>query len=171
MNFYSIYYILLLIVINLRLIEFSITQTLEDLLNPKCDGNNLSYSIIANLEEYLKYQNNIDGREMFDSLKIFKTKTLGTISGTYYNKTNFQSVKEYDTYDQLFGDLKTLKIDGVIQPDRYAEDVVFFQMIWHYFLNLFKLIKLDLEFKKIMDYLKIKLINLLKIIKIFMKKE
>ena len=126
MNYYSIYYILLLIFINLRLIEFSIAQTLEDLLNPKCDDKYLNYSIIANLEEYLKYQNNIDGREMFNSKEIFKHKKLGTISGTYYNKTIYKSVKEYDTYDQLFGDLRTLKIDGVIQPDKYAEDIQFF---------------------------------------------
>ena len=78
------------------------------------------------MEEYLEYQNNIDGREILNSLEMFKSKKLGTMKGTYYNKPNFQSVKEYDIYEHLFGDLRTFKIDGVIQPDRYAEDIKFF---------------------------------------------
>ena len=110
----------------LTLINISNSQTIDELLNPKCDGETIKYSIFANLKEYLEFQNNIDGREMYDSLKVFEFKKLGTKSGTYYNKTFFKSVKEYDTYDQLFGDLRTLKIDGVIQPDRYAEDIKFF---------------------------------------------
>ena len=55
-----------------------------------------------------------------------KSKKLGTIRGTYYNKTIYNTVIEYDTYEQLLKDLRTVKIDGIIQPDRYAEDIKFF---------------------------------------------
>ena len=123
---YSNLYISNLILVCLSLIKIMNLQSIEELIKPKCDYNIIKYSILANLEEYLQFQNNIDGNEMFESLEIFYSKKLGTISGTYYNKTIFKKVKEYDTYPQLIGDLRTFKIDGVIQPDRYAEDLIFF---------------------------------------------
>ena len=107
------------------LIKIINQQIIEDLIKPKCDYKTIKYSIFANLEEYLQFQNNIDGKEMFESLEVFQSKKLGTISGTYYNKTFFKKVKEYDTYPQLIGDLRTFKIDGVIQPDKYAEELIF----------------------------------------------
>ena len=116
----------ILVLIFLSLIKIIKSQNIEELIKSICDYNTIKYSIFANLEEYLQFQNNIDGKEMFESLEIFQSKKLGTISETYYNKTIFKSVKEYDTYPQLLGDLRTSKIDGVIQPDKYAEDLIFF---------------------------------------------
>ena len=106
------------VLVYLFLIKIINQQIIEDLIKPKCDYKTIKYSIFANLEEYLQFQNNIDGKEMFESLEVFQSKKLGTISGTYYNKTFFKKVKEYDTYPQLIGDLRTFKIDGVIQPDK-----------------------------------------------------
>ena len=114
------------VLVYLFLIKIINQQIIEDLIKPKCDYKTIKYSIFANLEEYLQFQNNIDGKEMFESLEIFQSKKLGTISGTYYNKTFFKKVKEYDTYPQLIGDLRTFKIDGVIQPDKYAEELIFY---------------------------------------------
>ena len=113
-------------IIFLALFQILNSQNIEELVKTICVRNSIKYSIFANLKEYLEFQNNIDGREMYDSLDVLKSKKLGTLVGTYYNKTFFKKVKEYDTYDQLFGDLKSLKIHGVIQPDRYAEDIKFF---------------------------------------------
>ena len=113
-------------IIFLALFQILNTQNIEELVKTICIRNSIKYSIFANLKEYLEFQNNIDGREMYDSLDVLKSKKLGTLIGTYYNKTFFKKVKEYDTYEQLFGDLRSLKIDGVIQPDRYAEDIKFF---------------------------------------------
>ena len=110
----------------LLLLEISITQNIEKLIKPRCDGRTIKYSIFANFKEYLENEKNIDGNEIFYNLEVFKYKKLGTLSGTYYNKTILQSVEEYDNFDQILDDLRTLKIDGVIQPDRYAEDVKFF---------------------------------------------
>ena len=89
---YSEFFQIKLLLISL-IINFSNLQTEEDLLIPKCVGRNIKYSIIGNLEEYLQFQNNIDGREMFNSLEIFKSKKLGTISRTYYNKIKFSNCK------------------------------------------------------------------------------
>ena len=106
--------------------EISITQNIENLIKPRCDGRTIEYSIFANFEEYLENEKNIDGNKIFESLETLKSKKLGTIRGTYYNKTIYNTVIEYDTYEQLLKDLRTVKIDGIIQPDRYAEDIKFF---------------------------------------------
>ena len=42
-------------------------QSIDELLEPKCDGSKIEYSILGNLSEYLKYENNIDGRELYSS--------------------------------------------------------------------------------------------------------
>ena len=122
---YLILYKPILALIYLFAIKIINSQIIEELIKPKCDYRTINYSIFANLEEYLQFQNNIDGKEMFESMEIFQSKKLGTISGTYYNKTIFKTVKEYDTYSQLIGDLRTSKIEGVIQPDKYAEELIF----------------------------------------------
>ena len=106
--------------------EISITQNIENLIKPRCDGRTIEYSIFATFEEYFKNEKNIDGNKIFESLETLKSKKLGTIRGTYYNKTIYNTVIEYDTYEQLLKDLRTVKIDGIIQPDRYAEDIKFF---------------------------------------------
>ena len=107
------------------LFEMSISQYIEKLIEPQCDGSTINYSIFVNLKEYLENEKNIDGNEIFESLEAFKSKKLGTFNGTYYNKTNYNLVIEYNSYDKLIEDLRTHKIDGIIQPDRYAEDIIF----------------------------------------------
>ena len=116
----------IIILLLLSLIQILQAYNIEELIKPICSNNSIKYSIVAKLKEYLEFQNNIDKKEMYTSLDVFKSKKLGTLSGTYYNKTIYKSVKEYDTYEQLFGELRTFKIDGVIQPDKYAEDIKFF---------------------------------------------
>ena len=109
----------------LILFEILVTQNIEHVLKPQCDGTTINYSIFANFKEYLENEKNIDGNEIFESLEAFKSKKLGTFNGTYYNKTNYNLVIEYNSYDKLIEDLRTHKIDGIIQPDRYAEDIIF----------------------------------------------
>ena len=116
----------IIILLLLLLIQILQAYNIEELIKPICSNNSIKYSIVAKLKEYLEFQNNIDRKELCPSLDVFKSKKLGTLSGTYYNKTFYKSVKEYDTYEQLFGELRTFKIDGIIQPDKYAEDVKFF---------------------------------------------
>ena len=114
------------ILVFLILFGIIISQNIENIIKPRCNGRTIEYSILANFEEYLENEKNIDGNKIFESLEVFKSKKLGILSGTFYNKTIYNSVIEYDTYNHLLRDLRTLKIDGIIQPDRYAEDIKFF---------------------------------------------
>ena len=89
-------------IINFLIIfEISITQNIENLIKPRCDGRIIKYSIFAHLEEYLENEKNIDGSEIFYNLEVFKSKQLGTLSGTYINKTILQSIKEYDNFENI----------------------------------------------------------------------
>ena len=90
----------------LILFGISFSQNIENLIEPQCDGRTIKYSIFANFKEYLENEKNIDGNEIFESLEVFKSKKLGTLSGTYYDKTNYNLVIEYDSYDKLIDDLK-----------------------------------------------------------------
>ena len=114
------------ILVFLILFGIIISLNIENIIKPRCNGRTIEYSILANFEEYLENEKNIDANTIFESLEDLKSKKLGTLSGTYYNKTIYNSVIEYDTYNQLFKDLRSFKIDGIIQPDRYAEDIKFF---------------------------------------------
>ena len=108
----------------LILFGISFSQNIEKLIEPQCDGRIIKYSNFVNFKEYLENEKNIDGNEIFESLEVFKSKRLGILTGTYYNKTNFNLVTEYDSYDQLIKDLRIHKIDGIIQPDRYVEYII-----------------------------------------------
>ena len=124
MRFFYLNFIESITLYLLILFQFAITLNIDNLIEPHCDGRIINYSIFANFKEYLENVKNLDGNEIFDSLEVLKYKKLGTISGTYYNKTIFNLVIEYDSYDQLYLDLRTFKIDGIIQTDRYAEEVI-----------------------------------------------
>ena len=137
----------------LILFEILVTQNIEHVLKPQCDGTTINYSIFANFKEYLENEKNIDGNEIFESLEVFKYKKLGTLSGTYYNKTNFNLVIEYDSYDQLIEDLRTHKIDGIIQPDRYAEDIVFLSDDLSLFPESIQINKIGFGIQKKIQYL------------------
>ena len=130
------------------LFEMSISQYIEKLIEPQCDGSTINYSIFVNLKEYLENEKNIDGNEIFESLEAFKSKKLGTFNGTYYNKTNYNLVIEYNSYDKLIEDLRTHKIDGIIQPDRYAEDIIFLSFDLSLFPEPFQINKIGFGIQK-----------------------
>ena len=79
---YLYFYKPIFALVSLFLIKMINTQVIEELIKPKCDYKTINYSILANLEEYLQFQNNIDGKEMFESIEIFQFKKLGAISET-----------------------------------------------------------------------------------------
>ena len=64
----------------LILLDISITQSIDNIIKPKCDGRTIEYSIFANFEEYLENEKNIDGNTIFESLEDLKSKKLGTLS-------------------------------------------------------------------------------------------
>ena len=79
-------------------------QNISEIIEPKCDGETIKYSIYANLSEYLENENNIDGRELYNSVDSLKSKKVGVLSGFYYNKSNFDNAIEYNSYDDLIDD-------------------------------------------------------------------
>jgi len=93
------------------------SQSIEDLIRPKCTSQSISYSILANLSEYLQYENNTDGRDLYKSIGDLKTKRVGTLKDFYINGTTytFDSLnRSYDSHASLLADLSNNKLDAII---------------------------------------------------------
>ena len=101
------------------------SQSIGDLITPKCNSNSISYTILANLSEYLENEKNIDGRELYQSVSDLTSKKVGTIKDFYINQTiyNFDSLNgSYDSYESLVADLSTNKIDAILTYGAIAND-------------------------------------------------
>ena len=58
-------------------IHYVYLQNYDELIQPKCEGNNIRYSIIADLKDYLMSDNdNIDGRDLYGEVDDLKKKML-----------------------------------------------------------------------------------------------
>ena len=111
-------FLLLTIIIN--------TQNISEIIEPKCDGETIKYSIIANLSEYLENENNIDGREFYNSMDALKSKKVGVLSGFDYNRSLFDNAIEYNSYDDLIDDLSKHKLDAIVLHGGTANNVEMF---------------------------------------------
>lgn len=108
-------------------------KTLEELLQPKCDGKKIEYSIYGNLSEYLANEHNIDKREIYNNLEQLKGKRIGIISGTYLGDLNFEnSIKVQNltelTYRLIFQNIDVgIAIDGMAtNEDMFTNEVSIF---------------------------------------------
>jgi ABC-type amino acid transport substrate-binding protein len=72
------------------------------------------FSIVGNMREFIEKDNNLDGREIYESIDDIKTKRIGALKGSAYNSNIFQNVTIYDIYDDLLNDLRTYKLDAII---------------------------------------------------------
>ena len=93
------------------------TQSIDDLIKPKCTSQSISYSILANLSEYLENEKNIDGREIYKNIEDLKSKRVGTTKDIYFNESNFKFDslnRTYDSYDSLIEDLRAHNLDAII---------------------------------------------------------
>ena len=117
-NPYLEHYLLVLFFLLLSLTKAEETKDLEveKLLQTKCDGKKITYSIKAKLYEYLKNDKNIDKREIYEKIADLKSKKIGICKGTYYDGNNkvFDSVKEYENKDLLLTAIKDYEIDAGI---------------------------------------------------------
>jgi hypothetical protein len=98
-------------------------QSIDELLEPKCDGSKIEYSILGNLSEYLKYENNIDGRELYRSTSQFQNKPVGIVKGTYLGDSTYQIFQEVETYDDLVYLLIYKIVDVGIVYDEAANNI------------------------------------------------
>jgi len=111
-------FLLLTIIIN--------AQNITEIIEPKCDGETIKYSIIANLSEYLENENNIDGREFYNSIDALKSKKIGTLSGYYFNRSMFDNITDYNSYDDLIDDLRNHKLDAIVLNDGIGNNTQMF---------------------------------------------
>ena len=93
-------------IIILVLLKFHYFQSIEDLIQPKCDGQSINYSIVADLKSYLRNDKNIDGRDVYSSINDLKNKKVGVLQGMAYNSSDFENVIIYDKYDTIIKDLR-----------------------------------------------------------------
>ena len=101
----------------LSLLTASNSESIEELIQPKCDGKTIKYSIYANFKEYLENENNIDKRQIYNSLDDLKNKRIGIYTPTYTVQNvlrMFGDIKEYQDKDELVSDLLGYKMDGGI---------------------------------------------------------
>ena len=61
------------------------SEKIEELLQPKCDGKTIKYSILANITEYLENQKNIDNIEVYEKIEDLKSKRIGIYTPTYHD--------------------------------------------------------------------------------------
>ena len=125
----------------------------------RCDGQSIKYSYVANMKDYLKYENNLDRKEIYDDLSDLYNKPVGIYSPTYQNLgalSNYKNLQQYANKDKLISDLTNHKIEGGILFNGLAEPI---KMIG----NMFTIIESDLYtvdfgfgLKKIVENLKIK---------------
>ena len=102
-------------------------QNVKEIIEPKCDGKTIKYSIYANLSEYFENENNIDGREIYESLDALKSKKIGTLTGMYFNRSMFDNITDYNSYDDLIDDLRKHKLDAIVLNDGMGNNTQMFE--------------------------------------------
>ena len=108
------------------------SEKIEELLQPKCDGKTIKYSILANITEYLENQKNIDNIEIYEKIEDLKSKRIGIYTPTYHDSDKlkiFDKVIEYENKDNLVADLLNHTMDGGIIFQGIADTI---QMISNY---------------------------------------
>jgi len=107
-------------IIILVLFKFHYSKSIDDLIQPKCNGKSINYSIVADLKTYLRNDTNIDGRDIYSSISDLKNKTVGVLQGTAYNSSDFENVIIYEKYDKIIRDLRNHKLDAIIVDNGIA---------------------------------------------------
>ena len=99
----------------------------QNILEPQCSLNSIKYSIIANLSEYLENEKNIDGRDIYKEpvISALKTKKIGAMKELEFNRSYFDNIEEYDSYDVLVKDLQSRKLDAIVLNEGYANKTQF----------------------------------------------
>lgn len=96
-------------------IHYVILQNIDELVKPRCEGDTIKYSIIADLKNYLLSDNdNIDGRELYSEVDDLKTKKVGIIKGTYVIPEKFDNLIQYEKLNDILRDLRNHKLDAII---------------------------------------------------------
>ena len=92
-------------------IQIIISQNISELIQPKCSKKKIEYSIVADMQEYLDNENNIDGRELYESINDLKSKKIGSLP--YFKIEGFNNVVNYDSYESLLKALRKHEVDAI----------------------------------------------------------
>ena len=122
-SYFMVLFFLLLLLIKAQSENDPMNET-ENLLKTKCEGNKITYTIKANLQEYLEFDENSDGREIYEDFDDLKSKRIGICKGTYFNNSiEFDSITEYENKDLLLNAVRSFQIDGAIIFEGLAKTV------------------------------------------------
>ena len=96
-------------------IDYVYLQNYDELIQPKCEGNTIKYSIIADLKNYLISDNdNIDGRDLYGQVDDLKTKKVGILKGTFVTPGKFDNLISYEKLNDILRDLRNHKLEAII---------------------------------------------------------
>ena len=87
---------------------FSLNE-IDELLKPRIDGNNIKYSMLINMKNYIENDGNIENRELYESVDDLRNKKVGAIFGANYSEMEFTNVTEYNEAYKLLDDLRNIK--------------------------------------------------------------
>ena len=93
-------------------IEIIISQDVSELIQPKCKNKKIEYSILVNMKEYLKHDNNIDAREFYSTVDDIKTKKVGI--PPFFSLDDYSNVEKYNSVDDLMEALAKHKVDAIL---------------------------------------------------------
>ena len=104
--------------IQVLLVLLSLTQLNSQnltLTTPNCyDNGTVTYSMYANITNYLQHNNNIDKRDIINKPADLKNKTVGVLPGMPINLGNYGKVTTFPNTEDLIKALKNHTIDGII---------------------------------------------------------
>ena len=87
-------------------IHYAYPLNYDELIQPKCEGKTIKYSIIADLKGYLlKDNDNIDGRDLYGKVEDLKSKKVGIIKGSYVTPGTFDNLIPYEKLNDILRDL------------------------------------------------------------------
>ena len=113
----------------LLFVQIIYSQNIDELIQPKCDGKNIYYSIVGNMKDYIENDNNLDNREIYRNISDLKTKKIGVLKGSNYNTTFFNNVTIYGNIDELLYDLRKNKLDAIIMDLSFNNYIQAFDLV------------------------------------------
>ena len=114
--------------IQVLLVLLSLTQLNSQnltLTTPNCyDNGTVTYSMYANITNYLQHNNNIDKRDIINKPADLKNKTVGVLPGMPINLGNYGKVTTFPNTEDLIKALKNHTIDGIIVDENTNDYIV-----------------------------------------------
>ena len=129
------------------------SQDIEELLQPKCDGKTIKYSILINLLEYLQNENT-ENKEIYYSAEDLKSKRIGRYLDTYMGDISLDLVKTYKEGESFQTDLIRHKVDAVLLYNGFSKTTQMFTNELSIFPEPF--LKVELAFGLQKDNLELK---------------